>query len=84
MSYRLRFHPTASKEFSVLDTSVQPRVLAAIETLQTDPFKCGSIQLKGEKARRIRVGDYRIIYEVDTADPMITVFRVAHRREAYR
>ncbi len=32
----------------------------------------------------MRVGDYRIIFEVSTAETMITIFRVAHRREAYR
>ena len=84
MTYRVRFHPTATKEVSALATSVQPRVLAAIETLQTDPFRRGSIQLKGGKLRRARAGDYRIIDGIDTAELMITVFRVAHRREAYR
>ncbi len=84
MSYKVRFHPKAAKELSALDTPTQPRILAAIETIQTDPFKHVLVQLKGEKVRRIRVGDYRVIYEVDEAKSMITVFRVAHRREAYR
>ncbi|MDQ3459619.1 MAG: type II toxin-antitoxin system RelE/ParE family toxin [Deinococcota bacterium] len=59
-------------------------MLTAIEALRADPFKHGSVQLKGERARRMRVGDYRIIFEVSTAETMITIFRVAHRREAYR
>lgn len=84
MSYKVGFHPKAAKEFAALDRQVQPRILAVIESLSEDPFRHGSIQLKGERARRIRVGDYRVIYEVDTEAKTITVFRVRHRSEAYR
>ncbi len=84
MNYKLRFHPKAAKELSALDTTVQPRILTAVEALQTDPFRHGSVQLKGETARRVRVGNYRIVFEVDKTENVITIFRVAHRREAYR
>jgi mRNA-degrading endonuclease RelE of RelBE toxin-antitoxin system len=58
MSYRVQFHPKAAKEFAALDRQVQPRILAEIEGLSPDPFRHGSIQLKGERPRWIRVGDY--------------------------
>ncbi len=80
----MRFHPKAAKELQALGTAIQPRILTSVEALRTNPFKHGSVQLKGDRARRIRVGDYRIIFEVSTAENMITIFRVAHRREAYR
>lgn len=39
---------------------------------------------RGEKHWRIRVGDYRIVYEIDEKEKVIRVMRVRHRREAYR
>jgi mRNA interferase RelE/StbE len=84
MSYLVQFHPRAAKEFAALDRQVQPHILAEIESLSPDPFRHGSIQLKGERARRIRVGDYRVIYDVDTHTRIVTIFRVRHRSEAYR
>jgi mRNA interferase RelE/StbE len=84
MSYKVVFHPKAAKEFTSLDRQVQPRILSVIESLAEDPFRHGSIQLKGETARRIRVSDYRVIYEVDAESKVITIYKVRHRSEAYR
>ncbi|WP_299431007.1 type II toxin-antitoxin system RelE/ParE family toxin [uncultured Meiothermus sp.] len=84
MSYRVEFHPRAAKELISLDTQVQPRIVAALEQLSEDPFRHGSIQMKGEQARRFRVGEYRIIYDVDTTEKLPIVYRVRHRSEAYR
>jgi mRNA-degrading endonuclease RelE of RelBE toxin-antitoxin system len=58
MSYQVQFHARAAKEFAALDRQVQPRILAEIESLSPDSFRHGSIQLKGERPRWIRVGDY--------------------------
>jgi len=56
-----------------------------IERLKTDPFPRQAIKLTGtERLYRIRVGDYRIIYEVDTEAKRITIHYIRHRREAYR
>jgi mRNA interferase RelE/StbE len=45
----------------------------------------GTVKLAGQPSRwRVRVGDYRIIYEVDDAEDQVLVLRIAHRREAYR
>jgi mRNA interferase RelE/StbE len=60
-------------------------VLKRIESLQSDPFPHGASKLSGaERLYRIRVGDYRIVYEVDTEAKQITIHHVRHRREVYR
>lgn len=84
MKYEVTFHAKAAKELAALDRQVQPRILAMIESLSEDPFRYGSIQMKGETTRRIRVGDYRIIYEVEAPAHSLTIYRVRHRSKAYR
>lgn len=59
--------------------------MGAIDALADDPKPSGSTKPRGYvDSRRVRVGDYRIIYEVDEAAEKIAITRVAHRREAYR
>ena len=56
-----------------------------IEGLRTDPFPRQAVKLSGtERLYRIRVGDYRIVYEVDTQAKQIVIHYVRHRREVYR
>jgi len=61
--------------------------LDAIQSLLTDPRPRQSKKLKGaqaEGAYRVRVGDYRIVYDVDDDLKLVTVYRIGHRREVYR
>jgi len=59
--------------------------MARIERLKADPFPRQAIKLSGTKRLyRIRVGDYRIVYEVDTQVKKVTIHYVRHRREVYR
>ena len=56
-----------------------------IEGLRTDPFPRQAVKLSDtERLYRIRVGDYRIVYEVDTQAKQIVIHYVRHRREVYR
>jgi len=60
-------------------------VLEAIEGLGEDPRPHGSRKLVGEQtAWRIRIGDYRVIYDVFDAELVVSIVRAAHRRDAYR
>ena len=43
-----------------------------------------SKKLRGTDGRRIRIGDYRILYRIDDANHIVTIYRIRHRREAYR
>ena len=60
------------------------RIISRLEHLASTPRPQGCRKLKGgDKEWRIRVGDYRIVYEIDDAARTVDVTRIAHRREAY-
>jgi len=84
-SYSVSFKPSLQKDFRRLTPQFLPRILERIEEPQTDPFPHQALKLSGaDRLYRIRVGDYRIIYEVDTAAQQVTIHYVRHRREVYR
>lgn len=76
----------ARKELEALPRQVQQSIARKIEALASDPYPRDSRELAGELEglRRIRVGDYRVLYGVDDGVLIIEVVRVAHRREVYR
>jgi len=82
--YRLLILPRAAKELAGLPSQAYGRVRDACRTLATDPRPSGSRKLGGRPGRRIRVGDYRIIYEVDDPARAVTILHVGHRRDVYR
>jgi mRNA interferase RelE/StbE len=64
---------------------IHDRVVETIQSLANDPRPPGCRKLSGSKNDwRIRVGDYRILYEIADAVRVVRVNRVRHRREAYR
>ena len=60
------------------------RIYPILIGLGSDPRPSGSQKLVGLEAYRIRVGDHRVIYEIDDAMRIVVVVRVRHRREVYR
>ena len=83
--YALFMAPAADRQLAKLTIEIQDRLDPEIDALADDPKPSGSTKLQGSvDSWRVRVGDYRIIYEVDEAAGEITVTRVAHRREVYR
>ncbi len=84
MSYRVEFTTAAARQVKKLPRPVRDRVLDAIEDLGKDPRPHGATKLVGEKtAWRIRIGDYRVIYDVVDVDLIVLVVRAGHRREVY-
>lgn len=68
-----------------LDAGVVVRLLTAIEALADDPLPDGVRKLAGaEGSYRLRVGDYRILFDLDFGNRHVTVYRARHRREACR
>ena len=64
---------------------VRTRVKEAISVLASDPIPVGASRIRGRtNAYQLRVGDYRIIYEVHVTEIVVYVVGVAHRREVYR
>lgn len=84
MNYSVSIKQSAFKALANIDKPQRQRLFDAIEKLKTTPT-AGSV-LKGEFSglRRIRVGDYRIVYEVQDAQLVILVIRIAHRKEVYK
>jgi mRNA interferase RelE/StbE len=74
------------KEISTLPRRTRERVIQAIRKLSDDPRHQGTRKLSGEMpgAWRIRVGDYRVIYDIDDDQRIVTILAALHRREAYR
>ncbi|HEY0188003.1 MAG TPA: type II toxin-antitoxin system RelE/ParE family toxin [Cellulomonas sp.] len=82
MSYRVEFTSAAARHVRKLARPVRDRVLDAIAELAEDPRPRGSRKLVGEQtAWRVRIGDYRVIYDVLDAELVVSVVRAAHRRE---
>jgi len=86
VTYEIEWTAPALRELRKLDQQVARRVLAAINRLARDPRPAGARALAGHPngVLRLRVGDYRVIYQIEDSRVVVTVVRVAHRREVYR
>ncbi len=84
-SYRVDWKRSAERDLRGIDRKQIPRIVAAVEQLATNPVAAGGRKLIGaEHLYRIRVGDYRVIYEFGALPGVVRIFHVRHRREAYR
>ncbi|MGW9159120.1 type II toxin-antitoxin system RelE family toxin [Microbacterium sp. NPDC055665] len=83
-AYRVEFTAPAAKEIRKLDPQVRRRILAGIAALEKEPRPRGVRKLTGfDNAWRIRIGDHRVLYEVVDDVVVVSVFRVAHRRDVH-
>ena len=84
-TYRLEFTPGADQQLRKLPKQVQVRLRPHIDALAQNPRPSGIEKLKGEdNAYRLRVGDYRVLYEVQDKVLLVLVVKIGHRREVYR
>jgi mRNA interferase RelE/StbE len=84
-SYSIIYKPSAAKAFRKIHPTEQKRLKEAVEGLATEPRPEGYIRLSGGTGEcRIRVGQYRIVYDIEDDRLVILVLRVGHRREVYR
>ena len=75
----------AEQDLRRLPDEVHDRVIAGIALLATTPRPPGAKKLAGSTSSwRIRVGDYRVLYEIADTVKVVRVYRVQHRRDAYR
>ncbi len=82
--YRVDIVSRAEKDLDALPQRTYRRVYAAIVALAIEPRPMGVKKLTGSARYRIRVGDYRVIYEIEDAVLVVQVVRVDHRRNVYR
>lgn len=84
MPYTILILRGAQKELAELPSEIFIRVRDAIRTLGEESRPSGCVKLSGREAWRIRVGNYRIIYEIDDAQRKLTIMHIGHRRDVYR
>jgi mRNA interferase RelE/StbE len=83
--YRVELAGRATRALAGLPRRDQQRIRAAIDLLAGQPRPPGATKLAGEaRAYRVRVGDYRVIYEVFDGRLVIQVVRIGHRRDIYK
>ena len=83
--YGIVFKPSAERDFIDLPRDTQRRTDKKLQALRDAPRGCGAIKLKGSgEFYRVRIGDYRVIYQIDDSRRIIIVAAVGNRREIYR
>lgn len=84
-TYEVRLARRAARSLASLERREQQRVRAALDILSVNPRPPNCVALQGEDSvYQVRVGDYRIVYEVLDTVLLIHVVRIGHRREVYR
>ncbi len=84
MSYTISILRRAQKELAQLPSGAYERVRDAIRALAQAPRPSGCLKLAGREGWRIRIGNYRVVYEIDDKRRVVTILHVAHRRDVYR
>ncbi|HXD78701.1 MAG TPA: type II toxin-antitoxin system RelE/ParE family toxin [Puia sp.] len=81
--YTVLILPSAQKQLSKLPNAIASRIEDKLLELGHGPRPPGCKKLRGRDAWRIRIGDYRAIYEIDDGRLIVTVITIGHRREVY-
>ena len=85
MAFRVEWKKSTRKDLRKLPASVVERIVEVVEDLAENPFPHGVEKLSGsEHAYRIRLGEYRVVYEVVTESRLVEIQRVRHRKDVYR
>jgi mRNA interferase RelE/StbE len=80
--YEILFTHTAEKQLKKLERGVQERIIAALEKIRIRP-EAFITKLVGDPAYKLRVGDYRVLMDVDKNQLIILVIKVGHRKNIY-
>ncbi|HEV2748944.1 MAG TPA: type II toxin-antitoxin system RelE/ParE family toxin [Gemmatimonadales bacterium] len=83
-SYKVLITRSAAKELEALPPKVRRRIVDKIAALAVTPRPQGVEKLSGQEKYRIRQGDYRVLYAIDDTAEIVTVVKIAHRRDVYR
>lgn len=84
MIYKVTILRRAQKELAALPSETYEQVRDAIAGLGQDPRAPGCLKLTGRDGWRVRIGDYRVVYEIDDGGQSVTILHVGHRRDVYR
>jgi len=81
--YTVLILPSAQKQLNKLPNAIATRIEDKMMELGEDPRPPSCKKLKGREAWRIRIGDYRVIYEINDGRLIVTIITIGHRREVY-
>jgi len=84
MSYKILILRHAQKELAQLPKQEYERIKEAVEKLSNEPRPQGCKKLMGREGWRVRVGNYRVIYEIDDTKQALTILHIGHRRDVYK
>ncbi|HRU06450.1 MAG TPA: type II toxin-antitoxin system RelE/ParE family toxin [Candidatus Brocadiia bacterium] len=84
MTYSVSILRRAQAQLARIDRQDQDRVIDAVRALGENPRPQGCRKMSGRPAWRIRVGSYRVIYEIHDDRLLVLVITVGHRKDAYR
>ena len=83
-NYKIEIKKSAAKELRKIPSTALAKIVAKIQSLSSNPRPFGSKKLVGQDRYRVRQGDYRILYTIEDDVLVITVVKVANRKESYR
>jgi mRNA interferase RelE/StbE len=83
MVYEIFFSKTAEKQLKKLDRKIQERIVEVLERVRIKPERY-VIKLIGDKGYKLRVGDYRVILDIDATRHKIFVLKIGHRKNIYK
>jgi mRNA interferase RelE/StbE len=84
VTYSVLILRRAQRELAGLASDVYVRIRDAIQALAQDPRPQGHLKLTGRNGFRLRIGDYRVIYEIDDEQRVVTILHIGHRRDVYK
>ena len=84
MTYTVFILRRAQKELAALGGEHYEQVKSAISGLAENPRPSGCKKLTGREGWRLRVGNYRVIYEIDDDHHLVTILHIGHRKDVYR
>lgn len=84
MPYQIVLTNAANKQLRKLPTQIAQRIQTELLELENDPRPNGCKKLTGVEAWRIRIGDYRVIYEIQDNILIVMVIEIGHRRDIYK
>ncbi len=83
-SFSVIWKNSVHRDLKKIDPAFIPALVRAVKELASDPFPAGYKKLRGhQKLYRIRVGDYRAVYQMDPEHRSITIIRIRHRKDVY-
>ena len=82
--YNIEWKEHALQNIEKLENSIARRIVKKVEELSENPFSKDIKRLKGSNDFRLRVGDYRIIYEIRDLDKIISILAIGHRKDIYQ